>query len=66
MRTLTVLIVVAAMAAGLSACGRKSRPEVPEGSTYPRHYPDITFPSGPQGQPPASPDAGTGTETLSR
>ncbi|HTH17545.1 MAG TPA: lipoprotein [Magnetospirillum sp.] len=47
MRRLTVLIMVAAMAAGLSACGRKGRPIVPEDSTYPRVYPPVSFPQGP-------------------
>lgn len=47
MRRLTTLIVIAAVAVGLSACGRKGKPIPPEGATYPRTYPDITFPSAP-------------------
>lgn len=43
-RTLITLILVAAMAVPLAACGRRGKPVVPEGSTYPRTYPDITFP----------------------
>lgn len=66
MRTLTVLVLVAAMAVSLSACGRKGRPIPPEGSTYPRNYPDITFPSGPTGEQAPRPDAESGPETYLR
>lgn len=48
-RTLTILLVVAAMSASLAACGRKGKLVVPEGSTYPRTYPDITFPETTRG-----------------
>jgi len=44
MRKLTMLVLVAAMAVSLSACGRKGRPIPPEGATYPRTYPNVTFP----------------------
>lgn len=47
MRRLASLILVVAMAATLSACGRKGRLIAPEGSTYPRQYPDIQFPQAP-------------------
>lgn len=47
MRRLTTLVIIAAMAVGLSACGRKGKPIAPEGTTYPRHYPDIQFPQQP-------------------
>lgn len=50
MRRLTTLILVAALAASLSACGRRGKPIVPEGSTYPRQYPNVEFPQGPSGQ----------------
>lgn len=33
------LLVVLALAAPLAACGKKSKLEAPEGSTYPRDYP---------------------------
>jgi len=33
------LIAVAALALPLAACGVKSSPQAPEGSTYPRQYP---------------------------
>lgn len=32
-------ILIVAMGAGVSACGRKGAPEVPPGSTYPSNYP---------------------------
>jgi len=48
MRRRALLIgVMAAMLAGLSACGRKSSPRPPEGATYPRQYP-----AGRAGAPP--------------
>lgn len=50
MRRLMTLVVIAAMAASLSACGRKGKPIPPEGSTYPRQYPDIQFPQQPQAE----------------
>lgn len=40
------ILILALTAAALAACGRKSRPIAPEGATYPRQYPDITFPDG--------------------
>lgn len=39
LRLSVVLLTVAALAAPLGACGKKSRPEKPEGSTYPQQYP---------------------------
>lgn len=48
MRRLTTLILIAAVAVSLSACGRKGKPIPPEGSTYPRQYPDIQFPQQPE------------------
>lgn len=59
MRTLTTLIVMAALAATLSACGRRGKPIPPDGA-YTRTYPDIQFPEDrtkPQDQ---------GTENTSR
>lgn len=50
MRRLTTLIVIAAVAVSLSACGRKGKPIPPEGSSYPRQYPDIVFPPNQQQQ----------------
>ena len=47
MRRLTTLVVIAVVALGLSACGRKGKPIPPEGSTYPRQYPNIEFPPQP-------------------
>lgn len=38
------LIVVALVAASLAGCGRKGNLVAPENSTYPRTYPEITFP----------------------
>lgn len=38
------ILLLAALTAPLAACGRKGRPIPPEGATYPRKYPDITFP----------------------
>ena len=31
--------LILAMAASLSSCGRKGKPETPEGSRFPRTYP---------------------------
>lgn len=59
MRRLTTLIVIAAMAASLSACGRKGKPIAPEGSSYPRQYPDIVFPPGPPQQQQQQDQSGT-------
>lgn len=39
---------MALAAAPLAACGRKSRPLPPEGATYPRKYPEVTFPEDEQ------------------
>ncbi|MGE5476299.1 MAG: LPS translocon maturation chaperone LptM [Bacteroidales bacterium] len=47
MRRLTTLVVIAAMALSLSACGRKGKPIPPDGSTYPRPYPNVEFPQQP-------------------
>ena len=38
-RKLTILLLVLGIAAGAAACGRKSAPEQPPDSTYPRDYP---------------------------
>lgn len=43
-RKLVLVLVLAAMATSLSACGRKGRPVPPEDTVYPRHYPKIDFP----------------------
>lgn len=59
MRTFTTLILVAALAAGLSACGRKGQPIPPDGATV-RQYPQIPFP---QSQTPAQRED-RGTETI--
>lgn len=50
MRRLTTLVVIAAVALSLSACGRKGKPIPPENSTFPRTYPNIEYPPGPSGQ----------------
>ncbi len=47
MRLPAVLLVVAVVALTLSACGRKGGPQAPEGSFYPRPYPDLGFPGAP-------------------
>ena len=39
LRKLLVLVLVLAMAAPLGACGRKSSPQHPPDSEYPRQYP---------------------------
>lgn len=39
LRKLTILLLVLGIAAGAAACGRKSAPEAPPDSTYPRQYP---------------------------
>ncbi|CAA7614142.1 Secreted protein (modular protein) [Candidatus Terasakiella magnetica] len=47
------------LAAALAACGRKGFPEQPEGSVYPRRYPDIQPPENsrrPAAPPPGDPD----------
>jgi len=38
-RKLVVLAVILGIASTTAACGRKSQPEAPPGSTYPRDYP---------------------------
>lgn len=38
------ILLLALATAPLAACGRRSRPIPPEGSTYPRQYPNIDFP----------------------
>lgn len=56
MRQIITITLMIAMAAGLSACGRKGRPIAPEGATV-RHYPDIDFPQGrAKTTPPAQQD----------
>ena len=42
-RALALLILLALALPALGACGRKSPPAPPEGSTYPRHYPDPAY-----------------------
>ncbi|MGE4280960.1 MAG: hypothetical protein AB7G62_15335 [Magnetospirillum sp.] len=42
------MLLMALVAAPLAACGRKSRPLPPEGSTYPRRFPEVTFPEDPE------------------
>lgn len=54
MRRLTTVVLVAAMAFSLTACGRKGRPIPPEGSSYPHTYPNIQFPDGTENQPQGS------------
>ena len=39
-RLLIFLLALSLALPALSACGRKGPPEPPEGSTYPRPYPD--------------------------
>ena len=36
---LMIAVLAAALAGPLAGCGRKSQPEHPEGSTYPRNHP---------------------------
>lgn len=38
-RTLLLLLLIAATSAGAAGCGRKAPPDKPEGATYPRTYP---------------------------
>ena len=41
---LVVLLIATSLALpALSGCGRKGPPERPEGSTYPRQYPNPTY-----------------------
>ena len=41
---LAVLLIAMSLALpALSACGRKGPPEPPEGSTYPRQFPNPTY-----------------------
>jgi len=39
MKRLIVLMVLGALLASLSACGKRGRLEAPEGSTFPQEYP---------------------------
>ena len=41
--TLTLLLLLALALPALGACGRKGPPEPPEGSTYPRQYPNPAY-----------------------
>ena len=50
-RKFTILMLVAAIAVPLAGCGRKGKPLPPEGSVYPRTYPEITFPEDNQARP---------------
>jgi predicted small lipoprotein YifL len=40
---LALLVLLALALPALEACGRKGPPEPPEGSTYPRQYPNPTY-----------------------
>ena len=43
-RRLVLLLIALSLALpAVSACGRKGPPEPPEGSTYPRQYPDPVY-----------------------
>jgi predicted small lipoprotein YifL len=42
-RVVLFLIALSLALPALSACGRKGPPEPPEGSTYPRQYPDPVY-----------------------
>ncbi|HSD35334.1 MAG TPA: hypothetical protein VLE26_07945 [Alphaproteobacteria bacterium] len=42
-RILALLVLLALALPALDACGRKGPPEPPEGSTYPRQYPNPTY-----------------------
>jgi predicted small lipoprotein YifL len=42
-RVLALLVLLALALPALEACGRKGPPEPPEGSTYPRQYPNPTY-----------------------
>jgi predicted small lipoprotein YifL len=42
-RLLICAILLSLALPALSACGRKGPPEPPEGSTYPRQYPNPTY-----------------------
>ncbi|OAN65505.1 hypothetical protein [Magnetospirillum moscoviense] len=44
-RTLLAALAGALACAPLAACGRRGSVIPPEGSTYPRHYPNVRFPS---------------------
>lgn len=39
------IVMVAALAMALAACGRKSFPDQPEGATYPNTYPYTPLPA---------------------
>jgi len=51
MRRLLAVLMMLALAASLGACGRKGRLIPPEESTYPRQYPNISYPDGHNGPP---------------
>lgn len=38
-KRIVLLLMVVALASPLGACGRKGKPEHPEGSDFPREYP---------------------------
>jgi hypothetical protein len=38
-RKLMLIVLIIGLAASVGACGRKSKPEHPPGSDYPRQYP---------------------------
>ena len=42
-RLLVLLLALTLALPALSACGRKGPPEPPEGTTYPRQYPNPTY-----------------------
>ncbi len=55
-RRLFGLLVLGAAGTLLAACGRKGRPQNPEGTVYPRPYPYTAFPRPPA---PAGSEADT-------
>lgn len=66
-RFLTITATLGGVLA-LSACGRRNKPKPPEGSSFPRKYPDITFPDNSPGYPAEdqgkeSKDDGSATES---
>ena len=42
-RALALLFLVALSLPALASCGRKGQPEPPEGSTYPKQYPNPSY-----------------------
>lgn len=52
-RRLLALVLVAGLASGLAACGRKGNPLPPDDAVYPRQYPYTPLPSRISGPKPA-------------